>query len=136
MGRSILAVVGGFASIVLVVLISTFAATALMLPPAPAGELPQPTGAYLGVNLLSGLVAAVLGGYLAGRLAAHRPLMHAAVLAAVLIIMSIISAASGSEASAAMQPGWYSPAIAVIGVVGVIAGGWLRRRQLLDPIVA
>lgn len=136
MGRSILAVVAGLAAIFIVVMVATLAASALLLPPAPDGGFPEPTPPYLVVNLAYSLAAAIAGGYLAGRLAGRRPLIHAAVLAAILTIMSIASAMSGGGMSSGAQPVWYCDVMAVIGVVGVLLGGWARRRQLLDPIVS
>lgn len=136
MGRSILAVVAGLAGIFLIVMLATVVVAGLLLPPPPGGGLPDPTGPYLAVNVTYSFLAAICGGYIAGRLAGQRPVMHAAVLAAVLTIMSLISAWSGGETTSNGQPGWYSPVIAVIGVAGVMLGGWLRRRQLMDPIVS
>lgn len=91
----------------------------------PAGVVLSST--YLAANLLVSLAAAVLGGWLTARLAPRVPMGHVLALAALLIAMSIVSA-TGDQAQPAGQPGWYPIGIAILGVLGVLAGGWLHTR--------
>ena len=58
---------------------------------------PPPTGlpaAYLAANLATGALGAVLGGWLTARVAAFAPFGHAAVLALIVGVLTIGSAAS------------------------------------------
>jgi hypothetical protein len=82
-------------------------------------------GIVIGPRLVPALglrfVGAVLGGWLAARVAPRAPFAHAAVLAMLVLILSV-----GSMASAAGYPMWYGAAAVILGVGGVLAGGWLR----------
>jgi hypothetical protein len=79
--------------------------------------------AFVAVNLAFRAFGAVIGGWLAARLGATRPLLHAIALAAVVGTMAAVSASAGSPGA---RSGWYGPAIAAIGVGGVLLGGSLR----------
>jgi hypothetical protein len=47
--------------------------------------------------------------------------LHAALLAIVVLVLSVTSAAAAEG-----FPAWYGVAAAILGVAGVLAGGWLR----------
>lgn len=115
MGRLILGVVVGFAVVFVTVMVTTWGAMG-----AAGLELgDEPTGAYLLLNLAGGLVAAVLGGWVAVRLAGRR------MTAAWLLIgaMLVLTAGSLVGEPAPGQPDWYPLAVAVVGVTGVALGG-------------
>lgn len=131
MMRSFLAVLAGFLAVALLVMVGVAAATAAFVPGGLASMRKAPAGVtlsstYLAANLLVSFVAAVLGGWLTARLAPHVPMGHVMGLAALLIAMSIIGAMG--ETTQATQPEWYTITIAIAGVVGVLAGGWLHTR--------
>jgi hypothetical protein len=126
LSRTFIAVISGFLAMTLLVIAGTVAATALLLPgglhavqgrAAPA-HLPP---AYLAANLAISLAAAVAGGWLAARLAVAAPFAHAAALAGVVLVMSVGSMPAAQPG----HPAWYGWAIAVVGMAGVLAGGWL-----------
>jgi hypothetical protein len=78
-------------------------------------------GTHLVPGLLIRVIGAVFGGWLTARTAGRAPLAHAAVLAAVVGLIAILS---GTAASAV--PIWYAVTAGVLGAAGVLAGGWLR----------
>ena len=128
--RSVGAVLAGFLLATIIVLLSTMIAVALMLPPAGPGMMPEPTGSYLAVNLICGLLAASAGGWLAARLARHAPLGHAMAVGTVMLVLGLAAAAMESDGTTGRQPGWYLYAVALIGWVGASLGGVLRSRQV------
>ncbi|MDQ6893021.1 MAG: hypothetical protein M3167_10120 [Acidobacteriota bacterium] len=119
MTRSILAVVAGFAAMSLLVVIAT--AVAIRLNPGGRGPVHAPTPTYLVVNLCYSALAAVLGGFLAALLAGRAPLVHAGVLAAVVVAMSLVS----MKRYAGQQPMWYQITLLVLMPTFVLCGGLL-----------
>jgi hypothetical protein len=91
--------------------------------------------AYLYVNLLVCGVGAILGGWLAARIAPSSPYAHAAALAAIVAVISLPSA-TGAPAPA--HPGWYPAALGLVAVLGVLLGGKLRAAAAAaeGPVVA
>jgi peptidoglycan/LPS O-acetylase OafA/YrhL len=117
MGKLILGVVVGFAVVFVAVMTATWAAMA-----AAGLELgDEPTVLYLALNLAGSLLAALLGGWIAVRLAGRR-MAAAWVLVGAMVLLS---AGSVVGEPAPGQPEWYPLAIALVGVVGVTAGGAL-----------
>ena len=125
--RSVGSVVAGLAAATLTVVIMTWIVVQLMLDGDMAAA---PTTAYLGVNLAYSLFAAVLGGWLAARIAAHKPVLHAGVVGAVMLLLALAGDADPPQGGV---PGWYNPAVGVIGAVGALIGGFLHRGQLEGP---
>jgi hypothetical protein len=126
--RSVAAIVAGFGFMASTVMIGTIVGTALFVPGGLEGAtagvpLPALPRAYLAASLVVSAAGALLGGWLAARIASFAPYGHAAVLAALVAILSIGSVASGPVDP---QPGWYPSVIGMIGVVGVLLGGKLR----------
>lgn len=134
MGRSFLALLSGYATIVLVVLVLTPLAARLLIPAEMlAAKPPQLTTAYLASNFVYGFGAAMLGGWLTAMMAPRKPMAHAGALALVLLAFAVLgtvgAASGGAEAAIATgQPSWYGPGTAVVGILGALAGGWLRSR--------
>lgn len=131
MVRSIAAVIGGFVGLVVIVMVGTLAATAMLVPGGlSAGMSQPPTGvpvprAYLAANLLVSLLGAIAGGWITARLAWSSPGTHVLILAGIMLAMSIATLMQGAQEG---QPGWYPLAIAAIGLAGVLMGGSLVRR--------
>lgn len=90
-----------------------------------AGVVAPVLGAMLGaLGFLAGNgMSAVIGGWLAARIAGRAELAHAAALAAVIATGTIVALTTEPPAG---QPGWYAPAAGVVGVAGVFMGGWVR----------
>ena len=128
--HSMLAVLGGFATMAVLVMIGTMLATAALVPGGLArmrsGESggPVPSG-YLAGNLIISLLGAILGGFLTVRIAATSPLAHTLALAAFVLLMSGATMMQSRGKPANGQPSWYPGVIAVIGVGGVLLGGLL-----------
>ena len=122
--RSVLAVVAGLAVTMVLVVALTWLAVQLML----GGDwTAAPTPAYLGINLTYSFLAAVAGGWLAARIAARREILHAGVVAVVMLLLSLAGDANPPEGGV---PEWYSPVIGVLGAAGALVGGWLRATAL------
>lgn len=114
--HSILAVLGAFAAMAIIVMAST-AVAARIFPPRT----------YLAVNLGCSALAAFLGGFIVARLAHDKPFYHGIGLAALMCVMGVISARQAGD----RQPRWYQvvlctvmPAIALIGayISGQVGG--------------
>jgi hypothetical protein len=88
---------------------------------------------YLFLNLLICGAGAILGGWLAARIASFAPYGHAAVMAAVVAVLSV-STATGMPAAG--TPGWYPPGLGLVAVFGVLLGGKLRAAASTGPVVA
>ena len=68
-----------------------------------------------------GLIAAMAGAFATLHLAPGAPQGHLEALAAVIVVMAVVSAFSPS---AGRQPGWYKIVIPIVGVAGVWAS-WM-----------
>ncbi len=121
--RSVLSLVAGLAAAMMLVVGLTWLFVQLMLD----GDMTaSPTPAYLGVNLAYSFFAAVAGGWVAARIAGRQELLHAGGVGVVMLVLSL-----GGDASAETGvPGWYYPAVGVLGALGAVMGGWLRQRAL------
>lgn len=131
--RGILAVLGAYVAIALVVMVGTAVATISLVPGGLAAmrasangtPLPAPSAAYLGVNLVISLLAALLGGWIVMRFSPAPGLQWAVILAVLLLVLS---AALGSRGPQGGQPNWYPYVIALVGAAGVMAGASLYPR--------
>ena len=117
--RSVAAVVIGLGFMAATATVGTLLASAVLGAPQSPGGSP----AYLLINLLTGGVGAVLGGWLCARIASFAPYGHAAVMAAIVGVLSITTA---TGPAAPGQPGWYPSAIVLVAVFGILLGGKLR----------
>lgn len=127
--RSVAAVVLGFVTMAVIVMAGTMAAVAVLVPGGLAAAMKAPpatpSARYLATNLIVSFAAAVAGGWVAARVAPRAPVAHLLALAALLLVMSLVTAATGETTG---QPAWYPWTIAVLGLAGVAAGGYLRAR--------
>jgi hypothetical protein len=71
---------------------------------------------------------AVLGGYIAARLATDRPLSHAVVLGAIGFVLGTIGTVATAGQSAAYGPLWYSLLVTATAVPCSLAGAKLYKR--------
>lgn len=113
----------GFAAMTVAVIASTIVLAELLYPQDPSAAGPAPAS-WLAVNFASSLAAAVLGGWLAARLAPRAPFVHAVALAAVALVLSGLAAIRGAAPG---QPAWYPAALAAVALAGILAGGRLYR---------
>lgn len=104
--RSILAVLGGFATMAFLVMATTALAAAALIPGGmktmmtPGVPLPQ---RYLTANIVCSAIAAFLGGFVTVRLAPDKPFFHAIALALLMGAMALLSARQAGD----RQPRWY-----------------------------
>lgn len=113
----------------------TLVASGLIEGGPGAGNPPMATATYLYVNLAICGIGAILGGWLAARVASFAPYGHAAVMAAVVAVLSITTV---TGAPAPGYPGWYPSALGFVAVLGVLLGGKLRAAaaSAAGPVVA
>ena len=121
MVQSVLAVLIGFVVMAVLVMITTALAVRLVLRvPFSAmrgGTTVALSPAYLVTNVAASGIAAVVGGYTAGVIAHHDPIAHGIALAAVMVVMSLVS----MKQSGAVQPGWYR--VVLVTVMPALAVG-------------
>jgi hypothetical protein len=132
--RSLLSVVLGYVVMLVAVLACQVAFTALGsgLTVQP-GE--QPDAVYFVFNLSTGFFFLMIGGYVTAILAGHAEQKHALGLAALSIVMCMISMVK----YAGDQPLWYSLALMFLSIPGSLIGGHYRVRQVTDgraPVLA
>jgi hypothetical protein len=116
--RSILAVVVGY----LIFAVSAFAFFQITGQP-PHQPAPMP---IMLASIAVGMFFALLGGFVAGSLARHRPLAHGVAVAAVLALGAAISLLSTLGKGAV----WSQVAALVLMAPCAVLGGWLRFRQV------
>ncbi len=128
--RSIGALVAGYLTMALLVIVGSLSVAAVLLPGGIARAAPVTTE-YLVANLAVSFAAAVAGGWVAGWLAGERPLRHGAILAAIVLTMGLAAAALAPRAAdpAERPPAWYPWAVAAVGSTGTLLGGFLRSAQ-------
>ena len=86
------------------------------------------SAAFIAASLGGRGLITILAGFLTALAAPRAPRLHAGVLAAVLVFFSIASIAGLTASGDPYGPTWYPIAMLVMGPVGVLAGGALRRR--------
>ena len=121
--RSVLAVIGGFLTMAIVVMLLTGAIR--MLSPSWFPADGAPTGPYLTTNVVYSFVAALAGGYVAAWIATRLPMQHAIALGTFVLVMSVMSA----RFYGARQPRWYQVLLAVVMPLAVVLGGYVRSRR-------
>ena len=126
MGRSILAVIAGYFTMLIAV---TGAIGFLFL--VAFDEFPsEPGAAYTGpawvlwAELGVSAFAAAAGGYVCAWVARRRPLAHAGALTAVVVVLGIVSA----FAEAGLKPLWSTIGVVVVAIPAITMGAWLRAR--------
>jgi hypothetical protein len=122
--HAFVALLAGFATMVLLVIVVTTLLT--KLTPGWVGEEGKPNPAYVFVNLGYSFVAAAAGGYVTAWAAAANPLIHVLALGIVVLVLSALSALQ----SRGKQPVWYALTLLAVTPMGVLAGGLVRLRVL------
>jgi hypothetical protein len=128
--RSVAAVASGLGFLAATVRVGALLATVLVGTPqrSDAGLT-----AYLFLNLVICGAGAILGGWLAARIASFAPYAHAAVMAAIVAVLSVGTA---TGVPAAGSPSWYPSVLGLVAVFGVLLGGKLRAAASTGPVVA
>ena len=133
--QSILSVIVGYGVMTIIVMIGTVAAAAALLQGGLAAMRsaqgpPTPSKNYLYANLAISLVAAIVAGWIAARMAPSAPFLHAAALAVLVAAMSTLTSRT-QKSQYARQPYWYPRTIAILGVIGVLIGGFVELRSVV-----
>jgi len=122
--RSIGAVVAGYLVIAIAIMVLFFIAF-------PDRNV-VPSQGFMLFSLVYGFIFGVLGGYVCGLIAGQSEVKHAAAIAVIGIILSLVSMAF----AAAKEPMWYQLANMVVLTAAVLIGGWLRACQKSKPAAA
>ncbi len=122
--RSFLAILTGFITIVGLMGIAT--ALLKRLAPDLTRDDAPPNHFVMAVNVGLGLVFSLLGGYVTARYARDNPLVHALMLALVVLLLSALSALQMKN----KQPVYYLLILTTIPPLAVLCGGLLRLHQL------
>ncbi len=132
--RSILAIVAGLVAMSVLVMAGTMAAMTAAVPGGlgamkamrdDPSRMPPLTKRYLVLNIGVSLAAAVVGGLVTARIAGTTPDRQLESLAAMIVIMGVISA---NAPRAGLQPAWYKVIIPLVGVAGVaLAAAFVLR---------
>lgn len=85
---------------------------------------PAPPGGFFYVSLIVLGIGAVIGGWLAARIATFAPYGHAAAMAAIVAVLTIELLTAAPPVPG--QPGWYPSALGLVAVFGILLGGKLR----------
>jgi hypothetical protein len=128
MARSVLAVIAGYILMAVLVMAAGMLLTTLF-PAAftgPGGKPGLPGFGWYALNLAYSFVFAFAGGHTCARLARRAEMAHAIALAALLGIMGLVSIAT--YAGQTPVPAWWTAGQVVAGVLGVLAGGFLRAQ--------
>jgi hypothetical protein len=145
--RSILAVVVGYvvmAALVMLTFTPAFFAPELVFETHGIGV----TLPFMVFTLAMGGVAAVLGGFVAARVASRRAWPALLALVAIVFVFGITSAVHGlfqvpptvsveevarmtpmEKAAIGREPVWYAFLLPFLGSAGILAGGWLAARR-------
>jgi hypothetical protein len=123
LGRSVAAVLAGFAAVVILSLATDQVMHVLKVYP-PWGQPMFATGPLL-LALAYRCVYAVFGSWLAARLAPARPMRHALVLGAVGFVVSLLGAVA--TIPLALGPAWYPISLVVTAMPCAWLGGLIHR---------
>lgn len=125
--RTLLAVFAGYAVMAVLVVIATGVAAKRLLHAADLRSVEKlsPTPAYLAVNLAYSLLFAIVAGWVTAALDPKSPVTAIRWLAAFTVLMAVVSWMQGRESR---RPNWYAPVLLLLGIVGVLLGGYLRVR--------
>ena len=85
----------------------------------------NPTPGYLFINVVYTFLAATIGGYVTARIAVVKPIAVAGVLAALLVIMGVIS----YRHYTGLQPFWYQVMMMVTPSLCALGGAALYARN-------
>jgi hypothetical protein len=122
--RSFLALLSGFATMAIAVIVMT--ALLGKLVPEWVSKEGRPRPGYVFVNLGYSFLSSAAGGYVTAWAALRNPLILVLALAIVVLLMAALSAMQ----SRGKQPIWYQLALVAITPLGVLAGGLVRIRVL------
>jgi len=122
--HAFLALLAGFATMAILVMVITALGT--RLAPKWVGAEGKPRPGYAFVNLGYSSLAAAAGGYVTAWISAANPLILVLVLGIVVLATGALSALQARGT----QPIWYALTLLALMPLGVLAGGLVRLRVL------
>src|SRR6266849_9063499 len=126
-GRSIGAVLAGFAAVVILSLGADVAMHATGVFP-PLGQ--TMSDAHLLLATVYRTAFAIAGTYLTARLAPDRPMRHAMVGGVIGLVLSTVGAVVTWNMGPAFGPHWYPLALIATALPCAVVGGKIREMQL------
>lgn len=92
-----------------------------------------PTAAYALTNLAISVFGAVLGGFVAGRLAPSRPLAHGIALGVLAFVLGagyqLARLLTKLDETPGPEPVWYLLVLPAIALLACPIGGWMEQRR-------
>ena len=122
--RTILSVVVGYLALAIFVVVCN-AGLAFLFGLNPTAEGMDPMSLPMGYTVgtvITGFLAAIVGGWICARIAAHSPRQHGLYLAIFVLALGLVFAIT----TWGMQPAWIALLMPVVGFVGVRLGAGLR----------
>jgi len=132
-GRSIAAVLAGMFAGVLVTIGTDVVLHIVGVFPPWGQSMADFDGALLLATVYR-TIYGIAGSYIAARLAPYRPMLHALILGAIGLAVSIIGTVVTWNRGPAFGPHWYPLALIVLALPQAWAGGKLRLLQLRTPV--
>jgi peptidoglycan/LPS O-acetylase OafA/YrhL len=130
MVRSLAAIVGGYIAYAFLMGF-TVLVLQTVLPTAFGATDGSPREAWaMGIEIAYSVLFAILSGYVTALIARRAEIGHAAILAAIVLLISVVSLIAAPDST----PVWYNATLTVLSAAGVIVGGMLRTRQI-KPVV-
>ena len=121
--RSFLSIAAGFVTMAVLVATATFVMQRMV--PDFAGEKTKPRFTYLALNLIYSMAFAAAGGYVTTWLAPANGIIHALMLALVVLVLSALTAMQ----MRGRQPVSYQLALTALTPMAVLCGGLGRLYQ-------
>jgi len=129
--RSVLSVLAGFFSGMVLIMPFTIISARIMLGAKSREDMMKtpPTPAYVNLNLVFNGLAAVLGGYVTARVADHSQFTHVIALASFMLVLGFVSWRVDIEKKTA-EGRRFGGTLVVLGPLGALLGGWLAVRMI------
>jgi hypothetical protein len=126
--KSVFSVIAGYV-VMTVLVVASFAVLAVLVPAQMGAEATGLPGTGMLLLILAfGLLAAMVGGGVTGRLSPRAPGKHIIALASLIAAIGVVGMIAGGGQHPA--PAWYQAGILVEGIAGSLLGGrlWLMRQ--------
>lgn len=130
--QSSLSLMGAFFVAVVVLGTATVAASLIML--GGVGSAFPPTTAYLAVNAVNTVFAALIGGYVVATVAESSPVGHARALGLIMAGVGVAALAYNGFEPAQGQPTWYALLLIAQAPVTSTLGGFRVMKRVAKPI--
>jgi hypothetical protein len=130
--QSSLSIMGAFFVAVVTLGATTVAASWLML--GGVGPAYEATSAYLAVNFVNTVFAALIGGYVVATVAESSPLAHAHALGLIMAAVGVAALAYNGFRPAQGQPTWYALLLIAQAPVTSTLGGFRVMRRVAKPV--